>query len=295
MRSSGFAALLVALLPGTAGATTLALLQSKSLAPYERAAESFVSSVGEDVRRYNLAEQPENVIVHHIQRLRPPLLIAVGTEALRVAAERLPELPTVFLMVLGAEPRDRTSPFSGVTLEIPAAEQIRALQRLRPDLKRIGLLYDPAESAAAVARLREAARRAELSVDARAVSNTREAMAAMPELFADCDAYIVVPDRTTAGNACFELSILLSVRYRVPVFAPSRKYVEKGALAALGATFEDVGEQAAGIARLILAGEPTPEPESPRVFALIVNEKIADKLGVDVPSRYQGRVVEVVP
>jgi putative ABC transport system substrate-binding protein len=222
-------------------------------------------------------------------------VVAVGTNALRLASDRLPGVPLVYLMVLEASPAVRGAPASGVTLEIPAQAQIAALVALYPAMHRLGVLYDPAESGPAVERLQRAAASAGVTLVACAVSSTSEAMAAMSHLFAACDAYVVVPDRTTAGDSCFELAVLLSLRHHVPVFAPSRKFVEKGALAALETTYADVGEQAAEIARRMLAGGPAPAPEPPRVLGLCVNEKIARKLNVRIPERYLGHDVEVIP
>jgi putative ABC transport system substrate-binding protein len=275
--------------------STLALVQSKDLEPYQRASKSFESTIGGTVRRFDLTTESEAEVIAAIRKLGPALIVAVGTDALRVAVEKLSDLPLVFLMVLEAQPHPaRMAPVSGVTLEVPAQAQIDALKMLRPDLKTIGAVYDPAQSGSAVERLAEAAARSGVTLLAKPVGTAKQAMSVMPDLFEQCDAFIVMPDRTTAGDACFELAVLLSLRHRVPLFSPSRKYVEKGALAAFSTSYEDVGAQAAEIARRLLAGKASPESATPRMLSLVVNGTIAGKIGIAVPKQYQGRQVEVL-
>lgn len=296
MRFSLAAALLVAVLAGPAGGETLALLQSKGIEPYERASQAFSAALEATVHRFDLAAGRQDGVVDDVRRLAPSLVVAVGTDALRVAAEKLADFPVVYLMVLDAPPYpQRAAPVSGVTLGIPAEAVIDAIGALSPRAKTVGVLYDPTESGLAVAQMSEHASQAGLTLLAEAAASTKDALAAMPSLFERCDAFVIVPDRTTATDACFELAVLLSLRHRVLVIAPSRKFVEKGALAAFETSYEDVGVQAAEIAKRLLSGRAVPPSESPRTLNLVVNGKIARKLGVSAPRTCLGRRVEVLP
>jgi putative ABC transport system substrate-binding protein len=272
------------------------LIQSKSLDPYERASSAFEESFAGPLRRFVLDAEPRSETVKEIRRLEPGLLVAVGTDALRVASEEFPSRPLVFLMVLDAQRyHSHSGPIAGVTLEVPAAGCIAALQALRPDLRTIGVIYDPSESGLAVARLDEAAGLAGLALVARMATSARDAMSAMPDLFRECDAFIILPDATTACDPCVELAVLLSLRHHVPLLAPSRKYIERGATAALGVDFEDVGAQAAELAARLLRGDVPGGVEGPRLLTLLVNERTSSKLGLRPPLLYAGRPVEVIP
>lgn len=297
MRSRPVLAVLVVLLAARAAdaGPAFPVLRSKDLEPYRRAIASFESALGRSLEHFDLATQEEAAVVREVERLAPEMVVAVGTDALRFAAGRFPARPLVFLMVLDSRPyRDRPGPITGVTLEVPPGSQIEALRALRPDLRSIGVIFDPAESAMRISRLIEAAGKAGITVVAQPAANAKEAMTAMPEIFGQCDAFVLVPDHSTASEPSFELAVLLSLRHRVTLLAPSRKYVEKGALAALGTSYEDIGAQAAALARRMLSGAPAPLEESPRLLRLIVNRKIAGKLGIAVPNGYRGQDVEIV-
>jgi len=67
--------------------------------------------------------------------------------------------------------------------------------------------------------------------------------------------------------------------------APTSRFVKKGALIALMIDYEDVGKQAGGIAKKILGGKAarTIPVEPPRATILVLNQKTAKTIGINIP------------
>ncbi len=92
-----------------------------------------------------------------------------------------------------------------------------------------------------------------------------------------------------------ESMLLFSFRNRVPLFTFSKKYVEMGALAALTVNPFDLGVQTGEIAHKILKSDA--RGGSMREFArtqiLLINTKIAQKLGIVIPDAILEKSVKV--
>jgi putative ABC transport system substrate-binding protein len=76
---------------------------------------------------------------------KPDLIFAIGIWALQVVVEEVKDIPVVFAMVLnpstviGQEARNIT----GASMNVPIEQQIALLKRVSPQVRRIGVIYDP--------------------------------------------------------------------------------------------------------------------------------------------------------
>src|SRR5262249_32101999 len=82
-----------------------------------------------------------------IQARKPRLVFAIGTNATQLANEKLREFPIVYSMVLNPAKHDLTrGNLCGISLEISPKEQLASFTKLKPSLKRVAVIYDPATS-----------------------------------------------------------------------------------------------------------------------------------------------------
>ena len=106
---------------------------------------------------------------------------------------------------------------------------------------------------------------------------------------------IYVPTDNTVVTA-LEAIIKIGQQNRIPVFAGDTVFVPRGAIAALGFNYKDVGRQTGQIVVRVLNGEkPGDIPvEGIKITELAVNPKAAASMGVTIPDAVVKRAKTVV-
>jgi len=281
----------------------VAVLLARNLKPYREAAAGFEKALAADplvaqggwrfpkrvvegtdpgeVRRWLAAQRP----------LR--LILALGTEAARLAAEAPPAAPIVFAMVanpvdaglLPARPRPDQR-ICGVTTDVDPAEQFRVVREVLPKARRLAVIYCPAYTEATVRAGVAAAEKAglrllALPVEPFQVAPALERLAAEP-----VDAVWTVTDPGVVVPAAARRILQETLRRKVPVVGFSPAMVRAGALLGFGIEPRAAGREAGGVALALLRGEKTPADFHvvyPRAATLYVNPAVADRLGVRIP------------
>ena len=137
----------------------------------------------------------------------------------------------------------------------PVAEAFRLAKELKPDLRRVGLVWNTAEanSVAATALAREICRTVGITlVEANAENATAAGEAAASVLSRGIDVLWVSPDVTVVTA----IDVLLAAvkRARVAMFTSLPGYAEKGALFDLGADYRSIGRVQGELAADVLDG-----------------------------------------
>ena len=275
------------------------VLRAQDAEPYTRAIAALHSRLdGEvelDEQRLDLSDEAA------LARLRgehPAVWIPVGTAATRWVLDETRDAPVVFAMVLDPARSGLVGPgtpgagrATGAVLDIPVAEQLRALRRAT-DARRVAVLYDPDQTGALVRSGVDAARAAGIElvpIEVRAPHALEPALAALPEV----DAIWTVPDSTVMTRSSVERLLLFSLHRRIPLYGLSEQYVRAGALLALSASYEENGRHAAALVKRVLAGEsPRRIPLAPpRDVELVFNAHTAERLGLQ-PELPAARAVD---
>ncbi|WP_025322229.1 ABC transporter substrate-binding protein [Deferrisoma camini] len=212
------------------------------------------------------------------------LVFAVGTRALE-AVRRLPEpeIPVVYVLVHRPPDWKRArTPVTGVGMQVPPERWIKMIREALPDVKRLGVFFDPSNTGNFVKKAENAAAHQGLGLTALEVRSPKEVPARLAELPPDVGGLWMIPDPTVVTRETVESLLLYSLRHRMPLVTFSEGYLSLGATVAVTLDFPSIGRQAATLAWRILNGEPGGNvlPEPPKGVLLRVNPRVARKLGV---------------
>ncbi|MGH7409705.1 MAG: ABC transporter substrate-binding protein, partial [Candidatus Methylomirabilis sp.] len=178
---------------------------------------------------------------------RPDLIFAIGLWALQVVVEEVKDIPVVFAMVLnpstviGQEARNIT----GASMNVPVEQQIALLKRVSPEVRRIGVIYDPAKTGFLVRQADRIAHPQGVRLITKAIASSKDAFAALDAMQGEIDALWILPDLTVLAPEVVQYMLLFSFRNRIPLLGLSENQARMGAL--LGLSFEsgrDIGVQA---------------------------------------------------
>lgn len=293
----------IACLPLPADAARIVVLKSADVEVYNEALDGFKTAIGQSaVSEYDMEgdlQRGRRFLARLKSGPKPDLVFAIGIWALQVVVEEVRDTPVVFAMVLnppaviGQEPRNIT----GASMNVPIEQQIALLRRVSPQVRRIGVVYDPSKTGFLVRQAERIAQQQGVRLVAKAIASSKDAFAALDAMQGEIDALWILPDLTVLAQESVQYMLLLSFRNKIPLLGLSENQAKMGAL--LGLSFgsgQDIGSQAGELANQILSGRSAEEIPftSARKLKLTVNLKTASKLGLQIPKEILDRADLVI-
>lgn len=277
----------------------VAVIKSQDVIPYDQSIQGFRSITRAEVIEYNMKGDVEEglKIVEQIRRRNPAAVLAVGSKAAVLAKENLPGIPIVYCAVIDPERYGlQAGDVTGIALEIPVNSQLRAFKSVVPDLKRIGVVYDPTKTSGLIRQAQEEARRLGLELVPVEVSSAKDLPGAIRSLLPNIQGLWMVPDSTVITADSFQFILLETLERHIPFMAFSTNFVKAGALLALSPDYFAIGRQSSLLMdKVVKSGISDPgkviNSEGGR---LIINLKTADILGLKIPEEILGAASEVI-
>lgn len=292
------------------GTARISVMISQRSELHSKALESFLRAVIDEYERteiftYDLSGQTEagTEILKEIKRVKPDLVLAMGTTAALAAKKNLKEIPIVFCMVLNpvssglaGSMRSPGGNITGASLDIPLETQFQYMKWVVTGLKSVGVIYNPEETGALVREASRVAGSMNLSFLAKPVHSEREVPGAMEDLLNNIDILWSVADGMVFSPQSTQHILLNTLRTGTPFMGLSSSFVKAGALMALSCDYADIGKQAAEIAiRILNGGNPRDIPIAvPRKLSLCINLKTAEHIGLRVSKSVIESADEVI-
>ena len=200
---------------------------------------------------------------------RDTAIVTFGARAGSLVAQVSPPSPVTACLMLSTEPFLRTNNVQAVPIDLAAEQQVAWLKRLMPQVRTVGILYDPARDDKLVESLAAALRRGGFTPVLDVVDAPAALPAALERLSKGVDALLAVPDAMVYNAQTSKGLLLFSFRYKLPLIGLSEAWVKAGALYALDWDYREVGGYCAQVAMRQLLGprsSAAPVPARPRVL-----------------------------
>jgi len=269
------------------GKQAVAVFVSQEIRPYLEALDGLTQSLGTDpsvfLDPYHLGRfspDEEKELIDRIAKKDYQAYVAIGPLALRFLSDDLrPEKGArIYSMVLN--PEGMISPGGetcGISLNLPAGDQLRTIQSVLPEVRKIGLLYDPQYNGDFYDEAK-AWDGTGLSVVPVPVSSRKEIPAVLKGHWGKVDALWLIPDRTITTESLIRYIIRESIFNRVPVIGYNRFFYESGAVLSFVFDYREIGGQCGKEVLLVLAGRPC--SSRPPLYRVWLNEKVAKSMAV---------------
>ncbi|MFT5087679.1 MAG: putative ABC transport system substrate-binding protein [Candidatus Latescibacterota bacterium] len=273
----------------SADAQPIAIIKSRNVASFNEILDPFSAESQTNswqVVEFNLDGKEKNgkKIATQVRSIQPQLVLAFGPLAAQVAKEQLDGIPTLYCMVSNPQRYDLSGEhIAGISLDVPGAIQFTYYQEMVPDLKTLGVIYDPQKSETLVIEARKSADRMGLELIGIPVSSHKKVPEALRGMLGKIDALWMVPDDTVLTTDSFRFLLVTTFKNKLPFFAISDIFVKVGALATIAPAPREMGKQLLDLTRLFLAGRldlASIDALSPVATNLIINTKTADKIGL---------------
>lgn len=184
-------------------------------------------------------------------------------------------------------------PITGITDTPNLKAVLTVMQKMLPQLKKIGIVYNPSEtnSVAAVWQLKSLLKEKGIAVQERTVTKTTEVAQAVHSLTGKVDALYFPQDNTIVSAI-----EMVSENATMPTFCSDPLLVEKGILAGIGFDYKTVGLETGKMVGKLLEGETVQQlpAHSPALLKAVVSEALARKWQLTVPARIENIEVTVL-
>jgi len=274
--------------PGSvfARGSTVGVLISREIAPYVAMIEGVETRLIDcSVQRFFLdAKGQPYSLGRYGDTLEPAhfdVMVAVGPEALNYLLPIADPDTLIYGMVLNPEKilyGSGPQP-CGVMLNLPFKAQLTSIQEYLPELKQLGILYDPANNQSWYEDAELTAATSGIQLVPLQVRKTATGLKIIGEM-SHADALLFIPDRTIISKVVIQYVIKEAFHRRIPTVGFNRFFHDSGAALSFIVDYKKVGEQVAEQVRYRLNGESCLD-EQPPFFHSQVNEDTWRVLGLE--------------
>jgi putative ABC transport system substrate-binding protein len=233
----------------------------------------------------------------------PSVIVPISTPSAQAVIAATQDIPVVFTAVtdpLGAKlignlekPGGNVTGMSDLS---PIAKHLELIHEIAPNAKKIGVPFNPGEANAVtlVNLLKEKAGPMGMEIVEAPAPKSSDVQAAAQSLVGKVDVIYVPTDNTIVS--ALEAVIGVGTDNKLPVFAGDTDSVKRGAIAAVGFDYYDVGRQTGKIVARILKGEKPGDiaVQGVEITQLFVNPGAAQKMGITIPDAVIAKAKEVV-
>ena len=233
----------------------------------------------------------------------PDVIVAIATPSAQAAVSVSRNIPVVFSAVtdpIGAKLipslKQPGGNVTGLSDMVNVKQHLELIKEFVPNLKTVGVPYNPGEanSVSTVAALKIAAAEMGIKIVESAAPKSSDVMIATKQLVGKVDAIYCPIDNTIISAV--ESVVKVGIDAQIPVFAGDTDTVKRGAVAAVGYDYFDLGRQTGDIVVRILKGEKAGSIDVKMAEGtnLFVNPKMAARMGITIPDAVLARATEVI-
>lgn len=224
------------------------------------------------------------------------LIISITTPAAQIVAANTSDIPIVFSAVTDPLSAKIVSNLekpggniSGVSDMNPFEAQFEMMQKVVPNAKKIGIVYNTSEvnSQVQVDKAKEYGQKLGYEIITAPIINSSEVLTAAQTLAGKkIDAFYVITDNTVA-TSINSLS-QVAIDNKIPAIVAEDSQVEGGCLISIGIDYNIHGYQAGEMAVRVLKGaNPAEIPvEYQKELMVVINSETQKALGIELPEEY---------
>ena len=230
-------------------------------------------------------------------------IVTIGTPSAQAAVAGTKRIPIVFTAVTDPVQGQLTPSWeasgtnvTGVSDVLELGKQMELVKQIIPNAKRIGMVFNPGEanSVAVVAALKDILPNYDLTLVEAAAPRSVDVGTAARSLVGKVDVIYTSTDNNVVS--AYEALVKVGNDMKIPLIASDTDSVKRGAIAALGVNYHDLGLQTGRIVVRILEGEKPGDikPQTSEKIQLFVNPAAAEKQGVTLSQELLDSAAEII-
>ena len=234
---------------------------------------------------------------------KPDVIVAIATPSAQAVVAATRQIPVIYSAVtdpVAAQLVPSMAPsgtnVSGVSDLLELGRQIELIRQVVPGAKRVGMVYNPGEanSVVVVKQLRELLPKSGMTLVEAAAPRTVDVGSAARSLIGKVDVIYTNTDNNVVS--AYEALVKVGNDAKIPLVASDTDSVKRGAIAALGVNYRDLGMQTGRMVARVLGGERPGNiaSETSSRLELYVNPGAAARQGAKLPEALLKSAAKIV-
>lgn len=234
-----------------------------------------------------------NQIANTFANKKPDIILALGTPAAQAAQNSTSTIPIVFGAITDpveaglAESMEKPGKnLTGSCDKWPYEKQFEMIIMLLPDVKSIGVVFNPSESNSenSMREIRRIVKQMGLTLNEASVSKSTDVYSAAQSLIRKSDILYAPADNTVLS--AIEAYLKVAKQYKKPLFVGDQGSVEKGGIATFGPDYYELGIDTGKLGVRILTGEKPGEISVAvaNTGALVINKSSSEYFNITYPD-----------
>ncbi|WP_428852069.1 ABC transporter substrate-binding protein [Imbroritus primus] len=234
---------------------------------------------------------------------KPDAIVAIATPSAQAVVAATKSIPTVYSAVtdpiaaqLVKDWKPSGTNVTGVSDMLAIDKQIDLIKKVVPKAKRVGMVYNPGEanSVVVVNELKKLLPKQGMTLVEASAPRTVDISAAAKSLIGKVDVIYTNTDNNVVS--AYEALVKVANDAKIPLIASDTDSVKRGAIAALGMDYFDLGRQTGKIVARILKGEKPGAiaSQTSDKMQLFVNTGAAEKQGVKLSPEFVKSATTVI-
>lgn len=234
---------------------------------------------------------------------KPNVIVGIATPSTQALVATTKTIPIVFTAVTDPVAAKLTPSWeasktnvTGVSDALSLESQIDMMLKIKPDAKNIGYVYSPSEvnSTIVLKELQVALGKRGMKIIAAPAQRTSDISTAAISLKGKVDLIYTTTDNNVVS--AYEALAKVANENKIPLLASDPDSAERGAIAALGMSYYDLGRQAGKIVIRILNSEKPGDipPQVGNITQLTINKKAAERQGVTLSEEVLKSAAKIV-
>jgi len=224
---------------------------------------------------------------------KPDVIVAIATPSAQATVAATKQIPVVFAgitdpiaakLIKNWEPTHNN--VTGVSDYQEIGPQIEFMKKIVPNVKAVGYIYSPSEinSTVVLKNLQQQLSQQNISLIAVPAQRTADISTAANTLKGKVDLIYTTTDNNVVS--AYESLVKFANENKIPLLASFPDAIERGAVAAYGMSYYDVGRQSGKLVVRVLNGEAPGNitPEIGQALRLVVNIDAAKKQEIDLSA-----------
>lgn len=234
---------------------------------------------------------------------KPDAVLAIATPSAQAMVAASKDIPIVFSAVtdpvaakLVPDWKASGTNVTGASDQLPLAPQIELMKKLVPSLKTVGYVYSPGEvnSTTVLDQLKTDLGKENITLSAAPAQRSTDVLTAARSLGGKAQLIYTSLDNNVVAS--YESMYKAANEIKVPLMAADTGSVARGAVAALGVNYKDLGRESGKIIARILKGEAPGSIPVKRMekYDLYLSPKHAAEQGITIPQDLKAQAAKIV-
>ena len=224
----------------------------------------------------------------------PRLMVVIGDLAAKTAKQYCANCPIVYAAVTSPDGINLSGPnVYGISNLPTPAKMVDNIRIVFPEVKNVGLIYQPKNTGKQVEQIQAAMGKAGLSLKAAPIEQMKEIPKAFEQISPQIDLLLLIEDPGVVNNDTLPFLFINCIKKKIPVFVSSEDLLKKCGVAGYSHDPEKLGVELAGLSSDVMAEKGPGSKLKSSSGNLLLNKKIAQMYNYNFSTQASSQGIAV--